>query len=77
MPRFSDYFNLGKSQAELDFVDVSNDYDTPVYVDPYAIEVRDDQWSAQASEAIRSFFLEVLSALRSGDRFRAANLMSH
>lgn len=77
MPRFSEYFGLSKSQAELDFVDVSNDYDTPVYVDPYAIEVRDDLWSAQASEAIRSFFLEVLSALKSGDRFRAANLMSH
>lgn len=57
-------------------MDVSNEYDTPLYVDPYAIEVRDDQWSAQASEAIRSFFLAVLAALRSGDRFRATNLMA-
>jgi hypothetical protein len=77
MPRFSEYFQLNMSQSELDFVDVSNEYDTPVYVDPYAIEIRDDLWAARASEAIRSFFLEVLAALRSGDRFRAANLMSH
>jgi hypothetical protein len=30
MPRFSDYFHLGLSQHELDFVDVSNERDTPV-----------------------------------------------
>lgn len=77
MPRFSEYFQLNKSQSELDFVDVSNEYDTPVYVDPYAIEIRDDVWAERASDAIRSFFLEVLSALQSGDRFRATNLMSH
>ncbi|ESX03398.1 hypothetical protein X769_17715 [Mesorhizobium sp. LSJC268A00] len=77
MPRFSEYFQLNKSQSELDFVDVSNDYDTPVYVDPYAIEIRDDIWAARASESIRSFFLEVMAALKAKDRFRATNLMSH
>lgn len=77
MPRFSEYFQLNKTQSELDFVDVSNEYDTPVYVDPYAIEVRDDIWAARASDAIRSFFLEVLAALKAKDRFRATSLMSH
>jgi hypothetical protein len=77
MPRFSKYFKIGKSQAELDFVDVSNDYDTAVYVDPYAIEIADDAWSGQASATIRSFFLEVLASLKSGDSLRSANLMSH
>jgi hypothetical protein len=60
MPRFSEFFELGLSQAQLDFVDISNEYDTRVYVDPYAIEIRDDIWSAQASEHIRSFFKQVL-----------------
>lgn len=77
MPRFSEYFGLGLSQAELDFVDVSNEFDTPVYVDPYAIEIQDDIWAAQASEYIRVFFKEVLDALRDGDKERAQNLMSH
>lgn len=77
MPRFSEYFNLGLSQAELDFVDVSNDFDTPVYVDPYAIEIQDDVWAAQASEYIRVFFTEVLAALQEDDKDRARNLMSH
>jgi hypothetical protein len=77
MPRFSEFFSLGLSQAQLDFVDVSNDYDTPVYVDPYAIEIRDDIWSAQASEHIRSFFKEVLGALRDQNTARAVALMSN
>ena len=77
MPRFSEFFSLERSQAELDFVDVSNNYDTPVYVDPYAIEIRDDIWAAQASEHIRSFFKEVLDALREQNTARAVALMSH
>jgi hypothetical protein len=77
MPRFSEHFNLGLSQHELDFVDVSNTYDTPVYVDPYAIEIQDDIWAASASENIRTFFTEVLAAIRDNDRLRAIGLMSH
>ncbi len=77
MPLFSDYFSIGLSQHQLDFVDISNEFDTPVYVDPYAIEIRDDIWAATASGYIREFFLEVLEALRVGDDFRARSLMSH
>lgn len=77
MPKFSEYFELRLSQYELDFVDVSNEYDTPVYVDPYAIEIRDDVWSARASEHIRTFFKQVLEALKDHDTARAVSLMSN
>ncbi len=77
MPKFSKHFRINAPQSQLDFVDVSTDYDTQVYVDPYAIEIKDDVWSGQCSEYIRSFFLEVLAALRSNDSMRAQNLMSH
>ena len=77
MPRFSRYFSLGLSQHQLDFVDISNDYDTPVYVDPYAIEIRDDIWAARASEHIRNFFKQVLDALRDHNTARAVGLMSN
>jgi len=39
--------------------------------------MKDDLWAAQASEHIRTFFKEVMEALRSGDEMRAENLMSH
>lgn len=77
LPRFSKYFRLGVTQHQLDFVDTNSDHDTPVYVDPYAIEIRDDEWAAKASESIRVFFKEVLDAIRAGDGTRAENLMSH
>lgn len=77
MPKFSNYFKIGLNQRQLDFVDVNTDYDTPVYVDPYAIEIRNDLWAENASGHIRSLFLEVLTVLRAGDDRRADNLMSH
>ena len=77
MPKFSKHFRINAPQSQLDFVDINTDFDTPVYVDPYAIEIRNDVWSAEASDFIRIFFLEVLNALKSGDDSRAKNLMSH
>ncbi|MGO6790807.1 hypothetical protein ACCS70_35790 [Rhizobium ruizarguesonis] len=77
MARFSVVFGLSNSQASLDFVDVDLATDTPLYVDPYAIQIRNDEWSAKCGDAIRSFFTEVLGALRSNNDARVAHLMSH
>ncbi|RCK23467.1 hypothetical protein [Thalassospira lucentensis] len=77
MPRFSEYFDLKLSQHQLDFVDIDTDCDTPVYVDPYAIEVRNDEWAGAASESIRVFFSEVLRALQAEEKNYATNLMAH
>ena len=60
MPKFSEFFRINAKQAQLDFVDIDTDRDTPVYVDPYAIEIRNDVWSADASEYIRVFFLAIV-----------------
>jgi hypothetical protein len=64
MARFSKHFKLGLSQAALDFVDIDLAVDNHLYHDPYAIQIRDDQWSSKCGDAIRSFFNEVLDALR-------------
>lgn len=77
MTKFSTVFKINAPQAQLDFVDISTDYDLPVYVDPFAIEIRNDVWAAEASECIRTFFKEVLDAIRANDNMRATNLMSH
>ncbi|MGK9053113.1 hypothetical protein [Neorhizobium petrolearium] len=76
MARFSVVFGLSNTQATLDFVDVDLATDTPLYIDPYAIQIRDDEWSAKCGDAIRSFFTEVLNALRDGNEGRVAHLMS-
>ncbi|MHB0953856.1 MAG: hypothetical protein ACYC10_18295 [Allorhizobium sp.] len=76
MARFSVVFGLANTQAALDFVDIDLATDTPLYIDPYAIQIRDDEWSSKCGDAIRSFFTEVLSALRAGNNARVSHLMS-
>lgn len=77
MPKFSDHFKIGLEQAELDFVDVELDTDTQLYICPYAIQIRDDEWSAGCGDLIRSFFAEVLNQLRSGNQARVNQLLGH
>jgi hypothetical protein len=77
MPTFSEYFGLPYVQAEVDFVDVDLETDTPLYVCPYAIEIRTDSWSAQCGDLIRSFFAEVLTQLRAGNNTRVEHLLGH
>lgn len=77
MVRFSDHFRLGKGQGELDFVDIRLDTDNRLYLCPYAIQIRDDEWSEICGDHIRSFFNEVLDQLRNGSMERAQHLLGH
>ena len=60
MTKFSEFFKLKKSQVELDFVDIFVDGDIPLFVDPYFISRRNDEWSINATKEIREFFQKIL-----------------
>lgn len=75
--RVSVWAGLHGKQAELDFVDVDTDRDTRLFVDPFAIDIRGDLWSAECSRHLRSFFNALISALRNHDDARAEHLASH
>lgn len=75
--KFFSTFGGNLSQAELDFVDVDVTTDNRLYLDPYAIQIRDDEWSASCGDHIRSFFNEVLDALRAGNVHRAEHLLGN
>ena len=62
--RFSEYFNLNKSQAELDFVDVFVNDDIPLYIDPYVFKLRTDEWSIDCNDLIVDFFGTVINAIK-------------
>ncbi len=70
-------FNLGKTQAELDFVNIDPCKDTPVFVDPYALEIKGDEWSTLCADHLRSFFTAVLEALKTNKMSRAQHLTNH
>jgi hypothetical protein len=74
---FFSVFGGNLSQAELDFVDVDVTTDNKLYLDPYAIQIRDDEWSASCGDHIRSFFNEVLDALRADNVRRAEHLLGN
>ena len=69
--KFSEAFALNKVQAELDFVDIELDGDTPLYVDPFALSIRSDDWSMRCTRHIVSFFQSALSAIHAEDEERA------
>ncbi len=75
--RFSTFFKLDKKQAELDFVDVDTSQDMRLFIDPYAIEMRDDELSLDLAHHVTTFFEDVLGSLRKKDHVRAKLLTSN
>lgn len=67
----SKYFDLGKSQYELDFVDIDPDIDTRLFLDPYFISKCEFPFASDAQGTLRSYF-EYLLALLRGDRIKQA-----
>ena len=75
--KVSTWAGLHNRQVELDFVDIDTDRDTRLFVDPYAIDIRGDAWSAKCSRHLRSYFSALINALRSGANAKAVHLASH
>jgi hypothetical protein len=73
----SEYYNLEKTQAELDFVDVDIRNDVRLYVDPRAIAQLPGDWAASCVTSIQNFFQRVLDCIAAGDDSRAVYLLSH
>ena len=75
--RISDIFNLNKSQYELDFVNIDVEHDLPLFLDPYFLSIRNDNWSLQASRTIQSFFSYFLALIQGGHNDLARDLFTH
>lgn len=63
MARVSDYFALGRTQPELDFVDVDVVGDLRVFLDPRALRLLPTDWGHHCVYLIQSYFQAVLDAL--------------
>src|SRR6187402_3498906 len=62
--RISEIYNLNKSQAELDFINIDITRDIPLFLDPFFLSLRKDNWSIEASRTVRSFFQQVVDLIR-------------
>ena len=74
--KISQRFNLNKSQAELDFIDIDTDADIPLFIDPFFLNLRNDNWSIEVSRTIRSFFQQVVNLIRSNQIANAKKLFT-
>jgi hypothetical protein len=77
MPKFSNAFNLGKTQPELDFIDVSLTRDNRLFVDPFVLSQKVDRWSQDAHRTVTTFFQLIVNEIRAGNDQRAKQLLMH
>ncbi len=75
MPTFSQAFGLGKSQHELDFVDVSLLRDNRLFLDPFGVAQELDRWSRDAAATVGMFFQQVVDDIRGGHEESARQLL--
>ena len=76
-PRFSNHFKINRLQSELDFVDVLLNTDIPLYIDPFALSVEEDDWSKACNDLVVGFFQELVDALRAKRFDRAREILNN
>ncbi len=74
--RVSEYYELGKNQASLDFVDVQLDTDIPLFIDPTALYVFDSEWGRECVSLIQNYFSLVLEHIANGEDAKAQALLA-
>lgn len=77
MAKISEIFKLGRSQAELDFVDIDISRDTPLFIDPHFLAHRYDSWSQSALSIVNSFFQYLLELIKADDIETAKAIFIH
>lgn len=75
--KISEKFNLEKTQYELDFVDVDEQTDMPLFLDPYYISKSEYSFAQKCNETIKSFFEYLLMLLKTNRINDAREIFSY
>jgi hypothetical protein len=75
--KISERFQLQKTQAELDFVDIDPERDTPLYLDPHLLSQRNDAFAINAHRTVEDFFSLLLALIRENRLEEARSLFSN
>lgn len=73
--RFSEYFQINRTQAYLDFVDIPLNTDLSVFLDPNAIKSLESSWGNELSSFLQTFFETVLKLIKNGEHTKAKSLL--
>ncbi|THV35215.1 hypothetical protein [Glycomyces buryatensis] len=74
--RISSYYELGRTQSSLEFVDVDTYKDTQLFLDPHALRWVDSEWGNQCVSLLQSFFSAVLDAIQQENHQLAQQLLA-
>jgi hypothetical protein len=77
VPKVSEFFQLGVTQPRLDFIDTHSERDVLLFVDPYAISLKNDAWSEICMDHINSFFQTSVDLIHNGDEDAAKAVLSN
>ncbi|MCK0925646.1 hypothetical protein BFR80_016360 [Acinetobacter pittii] len=75
--RVSEKFNLGLTQAYLDFVDIDLDTDLEVFVDPVVLRDLESPWGRACASLVQQYFETVLEYIKEGKHDNAKILLSN
>ncbi len=76
--RFSQYFDLKKTQDDLSFFDLDITDDTKLFIDPYYFSrIKDDPHVSYISRIVTSFMYDLLEFVRNNHRLSAHSMCSH
>ncbi len=70
-------FNIKKSQPELDFINIDISKDIPLFIDPFFLSKRKDNWSQEATRTIRVFFQQVILFIKNNKISEAKKLFNN
>lgn len=74
--RFSEIFGLELQQPQLDFVDIIPATDMPLFIDPFAISLKEDEWSQECQRHIAHFFQTALDCVKAGNDDKGRALLN-
>ena len=75
-PTFAQIFSIGLGQPQLDFVDIAPQRDTALFIDPFAISMKKDEWSRSCHTHITDFFHTALNHIRENRNNTAKQLLN-
>ena len=75
--RVSEFYNLGKKQPSLEFLDVDIENDTRLFVNARAIRLLKSDFGDHCTDLLQGFFSELINSIKRGDDDRAFTILSH
>ncbi len=74
-PRFSEHFDINKSQKQLEFVDILVDMDIPLFISPWRIAASDCDMSYRIEKTLKVYFSKLLKLIKDKKKKEAINLL--